>query len=965
MDPVTSAICAAISAGALDNTGLQPLLKQKYGEQNVLSVAIESLEKEPQSVLLRQALEEKVLALNANEDEEILQAAQTLINVQSSMIVIGDDNQVDRTEVNINTGSGASIAGDVTVNHGDFVGHDKITNIIEFPKDLPATAPSPSSYFVGREQIRLEIEELIIGTSQSSVVAIIGMGGIGKTELAKQIVQELKPNFPGGIFWGDELPAQDANPAIMLRQWGKLCGQNLEKESDETLPSTVRGLLAGRIQAIGPVLVVVDDVRLDWSGDDLSMIQKALPPGTRMLMTTRQAQAALKVGGTIFDLDVLSHAESCQLLENLSDGKITPSDANTISELCGEMPLALVLIAQLSKRRAVTWLLERLQIETKRLDILRLDPAQRKEESVRLSFDLSYQALAEQYPESARIFRSLAVFARPLFIVFEHFINTLAQVDHRKADSENPEEAFLRLADWSLLAEEKSIQGSEMQYFAMHTLLHEYAQSLLVDTIERDEALDEHIRYCVAFAVDNPQLDLQLHQASTQAFEKSYGQLLQALMQIKVLYLPKVTDWKNEPVLAQQIIALVDALDHHWQLHSQFAAQVEWLEVTYYCASGLNDMLKEADFARRLGRVLSLQSRLDEALEWMERCQTALGEDESEAANVIQAIMLIHRASVQYQQGDLDVAEKDCKRGIGLGDDLRGTMNQLRIHAEGYNLLGVIQLVNGKIAPALEAFKKSIFAWEQVGDQYQIARVNDNISSAYFYQGYFPQAREAYGKSLAYWELFPERIELAMALTNLGIVYDCLGNKNLALNLQIRAVQISDSISIPRIQALTRNHIADLYIGLEKYVEAETYLNESLQIQTEHEIEEYRVAAQCFLAELACGRKLYQQAIELAGKALDLAQQDDDSFGEGDALRVLGQAYYLNGKLEQAREHLETGLSRLRENEYKYESYLTLQILEKVYTDLNETGKAQAAADEIHTIAAEMGLNPPESAFGK
>jgi tetratricopeptide (TPR) repeat protein len=504
-----------------------------------------------------------------------------------------------------------------------------------------------------------------------------------------------------------------------------------------------------------------------------------------------------------------------------------------------------------------------------------------------------------------------------------------------------------------------------MEYFHMHTLLHEYTQSILVDPVEYEQAIRSHMRYCVAFAEANPQIDLQKQQRSTFEFEKSYGQLLQALTHMKERSLVDSKDWKDEPELAHQVIVLVDALDHHWQLHSQFDNQVEWLQIAYKCAKALGQAIKQADFARRVSRVLSQQSHLDDALTWMEHCKTALGDDKGKEANAIRAMMHIHTASIQYQQGDLEAAEKDCKQGINLSDHFRDKKDQLRIYAEGYNLLGVIHLGNGELALALEAFEKSLSAWEQVRDQYQIARVTDNISSTYYLRGDFAQARDAYIKILAYWEQFPERIELAMVLANLGMVYECLGSKDLALNLQFRAMQISDHLGVPRIRAMVRNSIAGPCIALEKYAEAETYLNESLYIQTEHGIEEYRVATQCFLAELACGRKFYQQALELAEKALDLAQKNVDPLEEGDALRALGQAYSLNGKLEQARECLETSLSRLRENEYKFESYLTLQMLENLYADLNDPQKAQAAADDVRKLAKEMGLNSPTAASGQ
>jgi tetratricopeptide (TPR) repeat protein len=863
----------------------------------------------------------------------------------------------------INTGGGANIGGDVSAG-GNVAGRDMIDksttiyNIHGKPStELPATALRPLAYFVGRKKTLKEIKTIITKNSQASIVAILGMGGIGKTALAQQIAEAVKVDFTGGVFWGDELPAQDSNPNIILKQWGRLCGQNLEKESDENLPSIVRALLAQKAQS-GRVLVVVDDVRLDWLGAGLNIIKEALPPGVPMIITTRQAEVALEVGAKIFNLDVLSRAESRRLLAYLSERKITSSNANKISELCGDMPLALILIAGLSQIRTAGWLIDRLQVEAKRLDILKLGRADKKEQSVKISFDISYQALAEQYPESARIFRSLAVFAQPTFIIFEHLINTLAQVEKQKLSDQNSEkefvrtaeDEFLRLADWSLLSKEKNIAGAEMQYFQLHTLLHEYAQPLLVDAIEIDEAVKNHIRYCVDFSDANHQLDLQIHQKSTQEFEKSYGQLLQALKQIKDIYLVKGIEWKNEPELAHQVISLVEALDHHWQLHSQFANQVEWLQVAYNCAAALNDTLKQADFARRLGRVLSQQGHLDDALAWMERCKTALGEDQSAAANAIRALMYIHRASLGYQKGALGVAEKDCMRGLEMVTE----KGQPAIYAEGHNILGAIKLGANKLPAAREAFEKSLSAWKQIGDPYQIHRVGDNVRTVRYYLGDVAYLRKADQESLQYWERFPDRIELASALTNRGGVHYLDGEYESAVELYQRAIEMSDRIEVQRMRVITRLSLASPYIALGKYEQAQALLDEILEIQEKSGIMEYRIDA-C-RAEVEIGRKNYLEAIEFAEIALKSAREEQNVLEESAALRILGQAYSLNGNLKQAGVCLKKSLSLLRDSEDKYNRYLTLQTLADYYSHTGATEQAQAASAKTQGLAKEMGL---------
>jgi hypothetical protein len=116
MDPITSAIIAAISSGLLksatDTVGqvavdlyaeLKKLLKRKYG--NDVSKAVENLEKKPESDARQKMVEEEIVATGADKDSEILKVAQMLMeklkvrpNIeQSSQTAIGSNIvQADR-----------------------------------------------------------------------------------------------------------------------------------------------------------------------------------------------------------------------------------------------------------------------------------------------------------------------------------------------------------------------------------------------------------------------------------------------------------------------------------------------------------------------------------------------------------------------------------------------------------------------------------------------------------------------------------------------------------------------------------------------------------------------------------------------------------------------------------------------------------------------------------------------------
>jgi len=89
MDPVTTAIAAALAAGAgkvaekaiVDAyDGLKAILKRKFGEQGDLAEAIKELEAKPESDGRKTTLREEVVNAKADQDPDVLKAALALLD---------------------------------------------------------------------------------------------------------------------------------------------------------------------------------------------------------------------------------------------------------------------------------------------------------------------------------------------------------------------------------------------------------------------------------------------------------------------------------------------------------------------------------------------------------------------------------------------------------------------------------------------------------------------------------------------------------------------------------------------------------------------------------------------------------------------------------------------------------------------------------------------------------------------
>ena len=92
MDPITAAIIAALTAGALSGltdtsrkliadayTGLKSLLLKKFGGQSPVVQSVTNLEARPESPNRQGVVQEEVQAAKADQDPDLLQAAQSLL----------------------------------------------------------------------------------------------------------------------------------------------------------------------------------------------------------------------------------------------------------------------------------------------------------------------------------------------------------------------------------------------------------------------------------------------------------------------------------------------------------------------------------------------------------------------------------------------------------------------------------------------------------------------------------------------------------------------------------------------------------------------------------------------------------------------------------------------------------------------------------------------------------------------
>ncbi|MED6144419.1 hypothetical protein PIB30_015423, partial [Stylosanthes scabra] len=209
---------------------------------------------------------------------------------------------------------------------------------------------------VGIETPKKQISDLLFkDEANRDVIAIYGMGGLGKTTLAKQVYDDPKVKKRFRIHaW--VIVSQSFKLEELLRDLvqqlynviGKPAPEAVGQMRSDKLKEMIKNLLQR-----SRYLIVLDDV---WHVNVWDSVKYALPNngrGSRVMLTTRKRNVAMSSSaefGKVYNLEFLSEHEAWSLFcRKTFQGNSCPSHLEevcwNILKLCGGLPLAIVAIS--------------------------------------------------------------------------------------------------------------------------------------------------------------------------------------------------------------------------------------------------------------------------------------------------------------------------------------------------------------------------------------------------------------------------------------------------------------------------------------------------------------------------------------------------------------------------------------------------------------------------------------------
>jgi predicted ATPase/serine/threonine protein kinase len=573
--------------------------------------------------------------------------------------------------------------------------------------------PTQPTALIGREREIASLKELLL-REEVRLVTLTGPGGIGKTRLGLQVLEEVKHEFLGGVSFIPLAAVKEASlvPSIIGQALGlKESGQQINAASLKDFLRDLHEIL----------LLFFDNFEHLLAAAPLVAEFLTVTPRLKILITSR---ARLQISGerefvvpplALPDLNYRVSASAIAenpavalFVERAMTVKPTfvlnEENASAIATICTRLdglPLAIELAAAriklLSPSAMQARLESRLQLLTGGAKDLPL-----RQQTLRGTIDWSYGLLNE--PAQALLRRASVFVGGCTLEGVEAVCNTAQDLE------QDVLEGMSSLVDNSLVIQSEDKNGEPR--FTLLDTIREYGLERLAASGEETATRRAHAAYCVVLA----------EEYSSSAASSTN------------------TAWADLFELE----------------HDNFRAALDWLTQTNNGGWGL-----------RLGAAMfQFWDTREHLTEGRERLRNLLKMEAACVRSIMRARVLIAAGVLAGEQGDHAESHAVMEESLNIAREL----NDPRSIGIALNALAVNARDRGQLEEARSLFEESISLWRSLGDPVLVARSLSNLANIHKLSKQFAEARSLYEECRTSFRELGDRTGVARALNHEGDV---------------------------------------------------------------------------------------------------------------------------------------------------------------------------------------------------
>ena len=664
--------------------------------------------------------------------------------------------------------------------------------------------PSELREFVTANRVE-QITNGLIYLQDHRLFLVSGVGGVGKTTLARALVETRPANIPVP-FWFDFSKKMDATLGDILEKLASyLKMPDIARFKDEAREAGQEDInrLTDELHKRMEIWLVFDNLEtiLDdryFHDPGIDQLFTSLRDSTHQakIIVTSRTVPVLKNGDTLVDKQELKGLELNFAVDYLRKNGLDNVESEKLEELAKGVdghPLALRLLVELVKTFGVSDTLNDLSLYQKH-----------KEGTIKKARRL-FDKLAG---DEKKLLECLSVYRQP------ESMNAIKQMFTDTASLEGVE----KLIHKSLL--ETDHKGN----YWLHPLVREFAYDDLENKIE---AHNRASKYYLSLSLPEPHtkkedvqslIEAHHHACLAKDYDKAAGILFdynlnedldrwghsRTLIELCLGLLPK-DPLKEKPVLTSIEMhgSVLNNIGSAYVRLCQEDKAIEYYDQALVIAREIGDRRGEGAVLGNIGLAYHALGQVDKAIEYYEQALVIareIGDRRGEGAD------LGNLGLAYYQLGQMDKAIEYYEQALVIAREIGDRRNE----GNWLGNTGIAYHNLGQMDKAIEYHEQALVIAREIGDRHNEGNWLSNIGLAYHLLGQVEKAIEYYEQTLVITREIGDRRGEGNELGKLRLAYHHLGQVDKAIEYCEQALIIGKEIKDPRIIDFCEDNLENL-----------------------------------------------------------------------------------------------------------------------------------------------------------